>query len=487
MHRSLLTGLLAVAISATGADLTLRSPTAFVGTLPTHGGQTLLQARTCSKLPLRTPALGRTLRMAGFDIPLGNNKPEDVGAKAADAASQQEVLLAELAFTNPMELPKVVERNLDKLDESFYLFLESKIVNAKDAEEKDTLVLLKDAVTDLMQKMVAHAMKVGDVTREEVESAGLALGTFDDADMAVMSYDALIDKLRANTGDELSSAVEAQYDRMDMRFLERLNERMQSDTENKESLASLNSCIQETMSARIQKASATLQTVLKAGDPDAMKKEMMLLNAKGGLDESVILLLEANIDQARKAGAQPAVEVMTMLKDKAVEYKDASMPDEIRLIRKLLRTQDKDARRQMLTEAFKPREKYILPDGTESKQQVINGRRFVTALRDLIANFGNVDDKFLDRVNMIAEESESVASEIFGLNENRDVKKLQEDAFHKRSISVWELESIEEGYEASGQQAPWMGESRAGWDEDGNMVIGGGSLKKKSGDDGIVW
>jgi len=30
-----------------------------------------------------------------------------------------------------------------------------------------------------------------------------------------------------------------------------------------------------------------------------------------------VLLLEANIDQAKKAGAQQAVEVMTMLKDKA--------------------------------------------------------------------------------------------------------------------------------------------------------------------------
>ncbi len=42
-------------------------------------------------------------------------------------------------------------------------------------------------------------------------------------------------------------------------------------------------------------------------------------------------------------------------------------------------------------------------------------------------------------------------------------------------------------YEASGQKAPWMFPSRAGWDEEGNMVIGGGSLKKTPGKDGIVW
>jgi hypothetical protein len=63
------------------------------------------------------------------------------------------------------------------------------------------------------------------------------------------------------------------------------------------------------MSARIQKASASLQTVLKAGNLDGMMKQLMILNAKGGLDESVVLLMEANIEQAKKAGAKPAFEV----------------------------------------------------------------------------------------------------------------------------------------------------------------------------------
>eukprot|EP00286_Rhodomonas_abbreviata_P016837 CAMPEP_0181318428 /NCGR_PEP_ID=MMETSP1101-20121128/16999_1 /TAXON_ID=46948 /ORGANISM="Rhodomonas abbreviata, Strain Caron Lab Isolate" /LENGTH=433 /DNA_ID=CAMNT_0023425893 /DNA_START=374 /DNA_END=1675 /DNA_ORIENTATION=+ len=426
----------------------------------------------------------------GIDIDLGNNNPKEDAASGAasdavSAASNHEILLAELAFTNPLELPKVVESNLNKLDDEFYLFLKSKIEATKDAEEKETLTLLRDAVTDLMQKMVAHAMRVGDVSQEEVESAGLGgLASFNDEDLAIASYDSFIDKLRANSGDALRSAVEAAYDRMDMRLLERLNERMQEDSEEKESLVALNNAVQETMSARIQRASAALQGILKAGDPDAMKKEMMLLNAKGGLDESVILLLEANIDQAKKAGAQPAVEVMTMLKDKAVEFKDQSMPDEIRLIRRLLRTQDKDARKEQLVDAFKPRERIELPDGSTTKPQTVNGRRFVEALRDLITKFGNVDSAFLERIDMIAQESEDVASELFGLKDNVDVNKLQDEAFHKRSISVWELESIEEGYEQSGQKAPWHFPSKAGWDEDGNMVIGGSSLKKNAGNAG---
>jgi hypothetical protein len=38
-------------------------------------------------------------------------------------------------------------------------------------------------------------------------------------------------------------------------------------------------------------------------------------------------------------------------------------------------------------------------------------------------------------------------------------------------------------------QAPWQYPSRAGWDENGNMVIGGDSFKKNKGDDDskVIW
>ena len=171
------------------------------------------------------------------------------------------------------------------------------------------------------------------------------------------------------------------------------------------------------------------------------------------------------------------------------------MPEEIRLIRKLLRTDDEEARRKMLVEAFKPRDENLVnPDGSARKKQAVSGKQFVTALRTLIADFGNVDEKFLAKVDKIAKESEAVASELFNVQQDMDVKELQDEAFHKRSISVWELESLEEQYERSGLEAPWQGESRGGWDKDGNMIIGGNEIKKqgKDSDEGgsgssIIW
>jgi len=441
----------------------------------------------------------------GVDINLGDNAPkgppEDAASKAGsdavDAASENEMLLAELAFSPPEQLPRLVEKNLDSLNEEFYSFLEAKIRVSPSEDEKETLALLKDAVTDLMQKILKAAMDRGDISVDDVKAAGLtapAIDTFSGEDMAVLSYDKLIDELTVDPSN-IDTMVEAAFDRIDMRFLERLNERVQEDSPNKELLALLNSSIQSSMSGRVQRASETLAKILKAGDPNAMKKELMILNAKGALDDSVVLLLEANIDQAKKAGAQQAVEVMTMLKDKCVDYKDQSMPDEIRLIRRLMRTEDPAARKVMLTDAFKPNDEFLNPDGSNRKKQAVSGRQFVIALRKLIGDYGNVEEAFLAKIDLIAKESEAVASEIFNVNNDMDIKEMQDEAFHKRSISVWELESLEEQYERSGIEAPWQGESRGGWDKDGNMIIGGNEIKKKgkedegggSGGSSILW
>ena len=90
----------------------------------------------------------------------------------------------------------------------------------------------------------------------------------------------------------------------------------------------------------------------------------------------------------------------------------------------------------MLTEAFKPRDNLLNPDGSAKRKQNVSGKAFVTAMRTLISDFGNVDPGFLAKVDQIAKESEAVASALFNVNEDMDVRELQDEAFHKRSISV---------------------------------------------------
>jgi hypothetical protein len=110
-------------------------------------------------------------RQLGDDAP---GRKKDAAAQAGAAANDNEIFLAELAFSNPMELPKIVERNLNKLDDKFYIcarprpaarsragpqrprstltppartVLDSKIKATTDADEKETLELLREAVT----------------------------------------------------------------------------------------------------------------------------------------------------------------------------------------------------------------------------------------------------------------------------------------------------------------------------------------------------
>jgi len=520
--------------AAAGPSLRTSSPAAFAPSMPLAAGHALraaapLRPAAVSKLSMSggggwTPGGGGGIDIIGGNAPKRGGKGArnsegfqdsglgfeiPVGAKVTSkeletkTPGDPEVILAELAFSNPMEMPKIIERNLPYLDDGFFTYIDNKIKSTPDKEESETLTLLKEAVVDLktqIQAAISSAKKQAEAEQalldakeegKDLDAGAVAsdiLGTFDESDLAVASYDTLMDEVRRDPAT-LESAVEASYDRFDMRFLERLNERIDAaEGEERESLSALNGAIQQQMSARIQKASAQLQDILKAGNPDQMMEQLAVVNAKGGLDDALILLIEANIEMAKKANAGPAVQVMTALRNKAIEYKDESMPKEMKLVRQLLRTDDKEARRQLLLDAFTPKDKMYTDEGVEMENQNVDGRRFVEALRNLIQNFGNIDPKFLSKVDEIAKESEIAARDIFGLEE-KDVSTMQEEAFHDRTVSVWDLEQLEEAYVENGEKAPWQFPSRAGWDEEGNMVIGGDSFKKGQDGEGsnVIW
>ena len=209
---------------------------AFVGSPATVQLRSAPRAVNSRKPPPGLRKAAVAVRM-GIDIPLGGpvgpggpgDAAQDAASQAVAAASESEMLLAELAFSPPEQLPRLVEKNLDRLNEEFYTFVAAKIKASTDPDEKETLTLLKDAVTDLMEKILKAAMQRGDLTEEDVKAAGLTtpaidIGTGDD--MAVLSYDQFINELTADPS-KIDIAVEAAFDRIDMRFLERLNERVQ--------------------------------------------------------------------------------------------------------------------------------------------------------------------------------------------------------------------------------------------------------------------
>ncbi len=54
----------------------------------------------------------------GIDIPVGGSGGQ--GDAPAGKGQPYDVLLAQLAFSNPMELPKIIETNVLNLDDSFF-------------------------------------------------------------------------------------------------------------------------------------------------------------------------------------------------------------------------------------------------------------------------------------------------------------------------------------------------------------------------------
>lgn len=404
--------------------------------------------------------------------------PEGFGQNISP--DDNEILLAELRYSDPDRLPALVQGSLAKLDESFYAFLEEKINSSSDIPERETLRLLRDAITDIMKTLYkeyessnaasdaapAASAEVADGSAPAIDvSAG-------GEEIATATYDELIDQL--TQAKDVHVAVNASYDRVDLRLLERLGERIAAGKGDPAQLVTVRDAINAAMNERMTRAMESVKTVLAAREPTAMRKEVDLLARKGKIDDAFILLLQANLEQAQKAGAEQAVSVMKIVLDYASAVKEVRLEPEIRLLRSLLRTEDSDARVEMLTEGLKPRATVNSEDGKTTTQVArVNGKKFVTALRRLIEEFGNVDEKFVLKLSQIGEESEKVARKLFDM-EGKDVQDLQDEAFHKRTVSVWDLERIEIEQEMGGREAAWegrLGPIPEAFGEDGKLEV----------------
>lgn len=420
------------------------------------------------RLPAAAPHRRASVRMVSgmpgggaLDVSASGGKDEAVAA-----APNHEVLLAELCFSEPEKLPGLVERNINSLDETFYKFLEDKINGSSDLEERETLRCLRDAVTDIMSKILEAA--------RAAENPELAEQMANE--VAVLSYDALLAEIQGAAsahGGSLTAAVRRAYNRVDMRFLQHLAQKnldASTDAERAE-IEAVQAAVTQEMTVRMSAASAAFKSVVTAGDEEAMYRQLALLLQKGEMDEAFLLLLAGNLEQAKAAGVAPAVEVLNRLQKRTAELRDNRVPPEVALVRKLLRTPDAVERKAMLTAALTPRKKIALADGSSSAGVVVDGKKLVVALRRLVEDFGNVDASIVERVDALGLEAEAVAREIYGL-EGKDVGQLQDEAFHKRSVSVWDLEQVEIQSEMEGREAPWeAGRRLPGLDEEGKMKL----------------
>lgn len=450
-----------------------------------------------------------------------------------------EVFLAELVFsTND---PRVDIMN--KLDVAgnpeFLEWLEKKIDDSRDPEERVALKDLMDIIVDITTRIEVNklaeeraaeeastaeqqhmeaaeaqaeagrkmsnaevlkkATQIQTQSSDELE-AKKAKKTFYDAELTPeirLSYEKMLKTVLPpyKPGDSPASMVYKYYEQFDAQFVKVLNERSeQGDSDSKAILEAL--AVEQ--QKKISSATEMLQSILAMGEPMKMEGGIVKAAREGKIDEAFLLLLEANAQQAKAAGANGPAELMHRLRKRAIEEKDKQASSkEIVLIRKLLRTEDPAVREQILEDAFTPREMLLVAGTAENAQKAIDGEApeqkkplpdvpppdFINACKAVLLNFGNLgsDDEsrgdLATRIKKLASEAEVVATRIYG--KGMTVKEQQDKAWDEQTTSIFDLERMEIEAERNGETAPWANPNgdddmfMPGFDKDGRMQVGG--------------
>lgn len=294
-------------------------------------------------------------------------------------------------------------------------------------------------------------------------------------------------------GDTPTSIVFNYYDQFDAQFIKVLNERaMNGDAGSQEVLDAL--AVEQQI--RVAAATEHIKEVLSKGEPMRMEGAIVKLAKEGKIDEPFLLLLEANADQARAAGATGPADLMTKLRKRAMAEKDKqSASKEIKLLRQLLREDDQNKREELLTDAFTPKEALIVPGTAANAAKAIDGEApedekpmpevpppdFINCCKAVLLNFGNlnIDEERGDlsvQIRQIASEAEVVATRIYG--KGMTAKEQQDRAWSEQTTSIFDLETLEIEAERRGETAPWANpnggdELVPGFGPDGKMTIGG--------------
>ena len=302
---------------------------------------------------------------------------------------KNERILAGLMFSQNDILEDVLN-NLQYLDEEFVSFLQNKIDKANDIEERVGLKSLMDVVTNVLERVRAakdegltdesappQEMEISDIRRrmQEVQIGGAieaeenkpaVFSTFtvqSDKRTTFLSVLARFQNLPSDV--TLADAVRANYELCDKEFMDELRAEIAdcvsqgAEIEAQEYQLLLNE-ITKAMAERLSSAQTKLQSVLEAGrgrGPDgvkAMESRLVQLDKEKALDEALVLLMEANLQQASAAGADQVAEVFKKLIRRAADLRERSLPDEQRLLRQLMRVADSEERKGLLYAAFKP-------------------------------------------------------------------------------------------------------------------------------------
>lgn len=454
-----------------------------------------------------------------------------------------EIFLADLIFSTNDPRLDIVDNYSQATDPAFLKWMENKCETSKDPEERLALRDLLDMILDIQKRQelskMAQEREAAEATAAEQDRIAAAdaqavegrqlsntdllrkAAAIDSAKVTAedraeaakkkkqnfyeqeltpeirMSYESTLKEMLPpyKAGETPTSVVTSNYDKFDAQFVKVLNER--ASVEGDVDAAALLEALAVEQSRRIGEATEKLKAVLAMGEPKKMEGMLVKLAREGKIDESFLLLLEANETQARDAGAHGPAELMKRLRLRSTEEKDKQATSkEIALIRKLLRADDPAAREKILEDAFTPRENLLVAGTPENAVKVMDGEvpeqekpmpdvpppDFINACKAVMLNFGNLqyDDERGDlasRLKQIASEAEVAATRIYG--QGMSLRDQQDRVWQEQTTSIFDLEKMELEAAANGESAPWTNPNASddmflpGFDAQGKMKIGG--------------
>lgn len=450
-----------------------------------------------------------------------------------------EMFLAELVFSNNDPRVDIMNKIDIASDPEFISWLQTKADNSNDPDERIALRDLHSMILDVKtrldvnklaqeraakeaeeekQALIAQAelnseegraMTNADVLKKAAQIDHAEMGevmaekekvTFYEEEITPeirLSYEKTLKSVLPpyKPGETAASVVSSNYDQFDAQLVKLLNEIADHGNEDAKSLLV---SLAEEQKKRIAAATESLKEVLAQGDPLRMEGAVVKMAREGKIDEPFLLLLEANENQARSAGAEGPAKLMEKLRKRAMDEKDRqSTSKEIKLIRQLLRTEDSSDREKLLENAFTPRETLLVPGTAENAMKAMEGEApeqekplpdvpppdFINACKAILLNFGNLGTQDEDRgdlatrIKKIASEAEVVATRIFG--KPMTLKEQQDRAWKEQTTSIFDLERMEIEAERMGETAPWANPNSnddmliPGFDAEGRMQVGG--------------
>lgn len=464
------------------------------------------------------------------------------GETKVDMSNAYETLLAELVFSTNDPRIDIMNKYDLATDQVFIDWLDNKIEHSKDPEERIALRDLLEMIVDIKTRVEVSQLTEERLAREAEEAervriedaegnaeAGRNMSTaeilkkatqiqtatsdeeeeqkkqkkkkksFYEAELTPeirLSYEQLLKKVLPpyKAGTTPATIVHSYYDQFDAQFVKVLAERSTNGEEDSKIILEALAIEQQT---RIAAATEAVKSVLSLGDPRRMEGAVVKMAREGKIDEAFLLLLEANEDQAKAAGATGPTQLMERLRKRALDEKDKQAGSkEVALIRKLLRTDNANERELILEDAFTPRANLLVAGTAENAQKAMEGEApeqdkpmpdvpppdLINACKAVLLNFGNLgsDDEnrgdLASRIRKLAAEAEVVATRIYG--KGMTLREQQDRMWEEQTTSIFDLETMEIEAERNGEAAPWTNPANddmymPGFDKDGKMQIGG--------------